>query len=1165
MPRLTERDRLIYDLTCDSDESDEDVIRPTRRPIKKPSILVDSEETISSQKSNPDLQQTESPNSKPEKKRRLQRGKPKFNRDDSEDGVPLLSEASSALEGSQQYSTYESPSPARSQSAQIGSDKGSTSFNNIAGFKEALQKLSDARDIELLYPQSLWPHLAVDHSITEEQDIILRSLELDNGDESLNTGESFEEIIIEDFTLYRDIWEPTHPGKIESLNTIAVDHVDVTFCFDGYAVVGRDRYYLQGIPIKSPSIGGYFDSSIHSTHDQIWIQSVKGARYHDIWYKLSQPSPQYKATWKLSLWLADFAKHFLDYLNHAKNTNVALEHFKSNFIDTLKQWHGSQECFRDWYAQVDPCTDFRKHVVRFEPFLKHEFYVTLPERERYRDCRDSSFNDHDIWGQVCPGFRGIDTKAQSRLANSDFKLSATFERTLVTPNVFRSFTISFPEWTRHKILKVIEYTDQAQRFREDRIQAFKLPNKFIESQENNFEAVAGEGSQSIAALQLERVATLRTTMSISVSHLSRKLVIVRRANRIAAEIFQYAFVAEVREKKSKLRVVWLLLPSQTESIGAAYYPIGNELFISDECNCGLIKTRDVIAAYDVSMFSDRAVEPARFFVRERYLSTDATFVFGQEYPTLCKCSRSNASKRSSAGARKISEPPSDFTIDTKLRSLSLFSGCGLLDWGLEGSSAVETGLAVDLNRFAVQTHAINSMNPDCEHLCGSVNPMLEGLLSGKTELQQFDAVIAGSPCKGFSRINSFKDNPQALQQCSLVAVTISFVELFMPLVFLMENVPDIDSRGKPNACQQLVAFLVALGYQVQKWLLDSSNYGSPQKRKRVFILAVASHLPLPLRPQPTCFFGLPITVQKAMGHLASVHNDVLANIESPDHIPVHRFKCDFQKVDDLSVVHKIPKRPYGMNMFQALQMGLLKGHEKDWAESLNGEQLKVRSPCLRRIDPTKSFPTVVTFVSPKYGRSPPSVHWVDDRVFTLEEARIAMGCPAYHVLIGPLKEQMKQMGNGVPFELGRAVGKSIAEAWSKYLYNRRVIVEIPAPSKVSKSSNNQVPLTAEQDAEAIIVDVSWSPKVKDKQTTDMEDNEVAIITHEQFNRLGLRPKGVIQHRSRMAGTTQIRRRVREGQDSEDDRRLKRQRLATARQEAHQMDEHDGLVLVKEEP
>ena len=101
-------------------------------------------------------------------------------------------------------------------------------------------------------------------------------------------------------------------------------------------------------------------------------------------------------------------------------------------------------------------------------------------------------------------------------------------------------------------------------------------------------------------------------------------------------------------------------------------------------------------------------------------------------------------------------------------------------------------------------------------------------------LPAFDVLVGGFPCQAFSfegHRNGFDDRRGAL-----------FFELAriarekQPRIILLENVKGLLSHGAGRTCAAVISALDELGYDLQWQVLDSQNFGLPQRRERIFIV-----------------------------------------------------------------------------------------------------------------------------------------------------------------------------------------------------------------------------------------------------------------------------------------------------------------------------------------
>lgn len=197
--------------------------------------------------------------------------------------------------------------------------------------------------------------------------------------------------------------------------------------------------------------------------------------------------------------------------------------------------------------------------------------------------------------------------------------------------------------------------------------------------------------------------------------------------------------------------------------------------------------------------------------------------------------------------------PTEAPRQPKLRGLDLYCGGGNFGRGLEEGGAVHNEWAVDLNPRAIHTYWANLKSPkDTKLFFGSVNDLLLGALKGnprKSELiplpGDVDFMSAGSPCQGFSMINSRKSNATGLRNQSLVASVAAYIDFYRFKYGLLENVMGMAQKGKgrdKDILAQLTCAIVGMGYQVRCFTLDAWSFGSPQGRLRLFVSFTAPGL-----------------------------------------------------------------------------------------------------------------------------------------------------------------------------------------------------------------------------------------------------------------------------------------------------------------------------------
>ena len=174
----------------------------------------------------------------------------------------------------------------------------------------------------------------------------------------------------------------------------------------------------------------------------------------------------------------------------------------------------------------------------------------------------------------------------------------------------------------------------------------------------------------------------------------------------------------------------------------------------------------------------------------------------------------------------------------RLRVVSLFCGCGGMDLGVVGGFSflgksfkrnnTEIVYAVDNDTYCTQIY-----NANFEHKC-VVKDVRE---IGMDEIPECDMLIGGFPCQSFS-ISA--QNPPRLgykdERGMLFFEMVKILKERKPRFFIAENVKGILSANNKKAFPMIIKEFSDVGYHVTYKLLNSSDYGVPQKRERVIII-----------------------------------------------------------------------------------------------------------------------------------------------------------------------------------------------------------------------------------------------------------------------------------------------------------------------------------------
>lgn len=180
----------------------------------------------------------------------------------------------------------------------------------------------------------------------------------------------------------------------------------------------------------------------------------------------------------------------------------------------------------------------------------------------------------------------------------------------------------------------------------------------------------------------------------------------------------------------------------------------------------------------------------------------------------------------------------------KLKVASLFCGCGGTDVGLLGnfdflgkhydSNNMEIVYANDIDDNACKIFEKNfGLKPD--------NRDIRQVLS--SELPEFDILTGGFPCQSFSII---AQNPKRLgvkdDRGKLFFEMCRILRDKQPKCFIAENVKGLLTANQKNAFPLILDEFKNSGYDVKYMVLNSANYGVPQKRERVIMVGFRKDL-----------------------------------------------------------------------------------------------------------------------------------------------------------------------------------------------------------------------------------------------------------------------------------------------------------------------------------
>jgi len=180
-------------------------------------------------------------------------------------------------------------------------------------------------------------------------------------------------------------------------------------------------------------------------------------------------------------------------------------------------------------------------------------------------------------------------------------------------------------------------------------------------------------------------------------------------------------------------------------------------------------------------------------------------------------------------------------IQGRYKAIDLFSGCGGLTLGLKRAGFEVVG-AVEIDERAVETYSSN--HPEVKVLQQDILSVNGKDLLGNLGLKksELDLLAGCPPCQGFSRIR--RRNKKRIVKDNRNDLVLKFRGLIVeasPRAVMLENVPGLERDWR---FAMLLGVLRRHGYKFSWGILNVSNYGVPQRRRRLVLLACKTQKPM---------------------------------------------------------------------------------------------------------------------------------------------------------------------------------------------------------------------------------------------------------------------------------------------------------------------------------
>ncbi len=373
--------------------------------------------------------------------------------------------------------------------------------------------------------------------------------------------------------------------------------------------------------------------------------------------------------------------------------------------------------------------------------------------------------------------------------------------------------------------------------------------------------------------------------------------------------------------------------------------------------------------------------------------------------------------------------------------LDLFAGAGGLAVGFRDAGWAVIG-GNDIDKDAGATFRLNF--PESVFFEGPISALTADRVMADCGLAagELDCLIGGPPCQSFSYNNHQRSEKGT--RARLFEHYLRLVRGLKPKTLVMENVPGILTIANGSVIEAIRAELESeeLGYKCDLRVLSAEEYGAPQVRRRVFIVATRLGEASGLVPEPTHQSANPkkrkanvgkrlkrfVTVHKAIGDLPLIPN-------GGGHPAGHRHGqvafCGYQREARKGarilfnhVCHTLTS--VNLNRIVHVPEG------GNW-RNIPRDLLPAGMQRARLTDHTKRYgrlardglaSTLLTKCDPHWGAY---VHPTQNRTISVREAARLQGFPdAFRFAGESLGKHYEQVGNAVPVPVAQAIGRAVA-------------------------------------------------------------------------------------------------------------------------------------------
>ncbi len=156
-------------------------------------------------------------------------------------------------------------------------------------------------------------------------------------------------------------------------------------------------------------------------------------------------------------------------------------------------------------------------------------------------------------------------------------------------------------------------------------------------------------------------------------------------------------------------------------------------------------------------------------------------------------------------------------------------------------AGIEIAHAIEIDKWAAETYAYNFPRVDLkiQDITELDAPQIRAWIPSAPDL-----IVGGPPCQGFSHSNTVTRDPRDPRN-SLFADFIRFAKVLRPKICILENVKGLLTTANEFGVRVIDIIRLAfeeIGYTCEYRILNAADFGIPQQRERLFVVATRTDL-----------------------------------------------------------------------------------------------------------------------------------------------------------------------------------------------------------------------------------------------------------------------------------------------------------------------------------